>query len=425
MTPTAADIPMHKQRDNSSARNSEYASAATHSLTTTINKTNVLLLTSSLERGGAERQVVELAKSLDSERFNVHVASLSHNNPLAEQLGDLQARFHIVEKRSKYDVGLIRRVRDLLIKLDIHVVHSFMFDAEMVGRLAGRWAGTPAVICSNRCPHWNRKKHKLWLARATNGCFDAMIANSQAGCDFEREQQNVPVDKLHVIPNGVDIERFHPGRPDDLRAELDLPRDALIVGMIAHFRSNKDHPTYIKAAAKVVARHPNAIFICAGDQDGSGPEHHFGKAQRLATSLGIAERLHFLGPRGDVDRLYRMLDIKVLATHFEGTPNVVLEAMATGLPTVVTDVSDNRRVVQDGKTGLLVRSQDAEMLADTLCALIESPALREEIGKAARERAEVEYSTQTLGERTANVYCDVLRRKGAPNLASGQWPGAI
>ncbi len=413
MTPTTADITMHKQLDDSSARTGENLTKARQSPATFAKKINVLLLTSSLERGGAERQVVELAKSLDPKRFTVHVASLSHNNPLAEQLGPLQARFHIVDKRSKYDVGLIRRVRDLLRRLDIHVVHSFMFDAEMVGRLAGRWAGTPAVICSNRCPHWNRKKHKLWLARATNGCFDAMIANSQAGCDFEREQQNVPVDKLHVVPNGVDIERFHPGRSDELRAELSLPREALIVGMIAHFRSNKDHQTYINAAAKVLERHPNAIFICAGDQDGSGPEHHFGKAQRLATSLGIAEHVHFLGPRGDVDRLYRMLDIKVLATHFEGTPNVVLEAMATGLPTVVTDVSDNRRVVQDGKTGYLVPPQDAEMLADKLCALIESPGLREEMGKTARQRAEVEYSTQTLGERTATVYCDVLGRKGA------------
>jgi len=415
MTPTAADIPMHKQREDNSAWGSKHATSANDLPASSISKINVLLLTSSLERGGAERQVVELAKSLDPKRFTVHVASLSHNNPLAEQLGPLQARLHIVEKRSKYDVGLIRRVRDLLNRLDIHVVHSFMFDAEMVGRLAGRWAGTPVVICSNRCPHWNRKKHKLWLARATNGCFDAMIANSQAGCDFEREQQNVSVDKLHVIPNGVDVERFHPGRSDDLRAELGLPQDVLIVGMIAHFRSNKDHQTYINAAAKVLAQHPNAIFVCAGDQDGSGTEHHFGKAQRLAMSLGIAARMHFLGPRGDVDRLYRMLDIKVLATHFEGTPNVVLEAMATGLPTVVTDVSDNRRVVQDGKTGFLVPSQDAEMLANKICALIESPALREEMGKTARQRAEVEYSTQTLGERTASVYMDVLQRRGAPN----------
>ena len=417
MTPTAADITMHKQLDDGSARSSENAIDENQSPATSANKVNVLLLTSSLERGGAERQVVELAKSLDSERFNVHVASLSHNNPLAEQLGPLQTRFHVVDKRSKYDIALIRRVRDLLKQLDIHVVHSFMFDAEMVGRLAGRWAGTPAVICSNRCPHWNRKKHKLWLARATNGCFDAMIANSQAGCDFEREQQGVPAPTLHVIPNGVDIDRFHPGRADELRDELGLPHDVLVVGMIAHFRSNKDHQTYINAAAKVLAQHPDAIFVCAGDQDGTGPEHHFGIAQRLATSLGIAERVHFLGPRGDVDRLYRMLDIKVLATHFEGTPNVVLEAMATGLPTVVTDVSDNRRVVEDGTTGYLVPPQDAEALADKIGALIASPALREELGNAARQRAEVEYSTQTLGERTAKVYLDVLKRKGALNLA--------
>ena len=95
MTPTATDIPMHKQLDDGSARKSD---SAVQSPTTPAQKINVLLLASSLERGGAERQVVELAKSLDSDNFNVHVASLSHDNPLAEQLGPLQSRFHVVEK---------------------------------------------------------------------------------------------------------------------------------------------------------------------------------------------------------------------------------------------------------------------------------------------------------------------------------------
>ena len=412
MTPTTADISTHKRTRAVPDHVDGQSDSTLIDAAIPSKKINVLLLASSLERGGAERQVVELAKSLDSSPFHVHVASLSHNNPLAEQLGPLQARFHVVEKRSKYDIGLIRRTRDLLKQLDIHVVHSFLFDAEMVGRLAGRWANTPAVICSNRCPHWNRKRHKLWLARATGGCFDAMIANSQAGYDFEHQQQGVPESKLHIIPNGADTNRFRPGRADDLRRELEIQQDAIVVGMIAHFRSNKDHETYIKAADRVLTRHPNVIFVCAGDQDGDGPAHCFGKAKRLAESLGIADRLHFLGPRGDVDTLYRMLDIKVLATHFEGTPNVVLEAMASGLPTVVTDVSDNRRVVVNGETGYLVPPKDAVVLAQKLCGLIENQTARVEMGAAARERVEAEYSTQSLGMRTAEVYLDVLASKG-------------
>ncbi|MBK8269555.1 MAG: glycosyltransferase [Planctomycetes bacterium] len=113
---------------------------------------NVVLLTSSLERGGAERQVVELANAIDPGMFNVRVITLSTNNPLASDLRDASDRLIALPKRYTYDLPLILRTARVLSKLDAAIVHSFMFDAEIVGRLAGRLARVPAVICSNRCP---------------------------------------------------------------------------------------------------------------------------------------------------------------------------------------------------------------------------------------------------------------------------------
>lgn len=379
---------------------------------------NVLLLTSSLERGGAERQVVELAKSLDPNVFRVFVCSLSHDNPLAEQLGVLRERFTVIEKRGKYDVGLVRRVAKYLRANQIDVVHSFMFDAEIVGRLAGRRARVPAVICSNRCPHWQRKRFKLWLARATGGCFDRMIANSHAGMLFERDQQRVPASKLCVIPNGVNVDQFRPGTSAALRDELQIPRDAVVVGMVAHFRGNKDHETWLRAAAEVLKNHPDTFFVSAGAVDGDTDAHHFGRAKRLCRELGIETAVRFLGPRGDMAALYSMLDMKVLSSRFEGTPNVVLEAMAAGLPAIVTDVSDNTRIVRDGETGYVVPMGDARQMAQRIGELVGNATLRGQMGEAARVRAISEYSVAALGRRTGEVYLDVLRAKGVAKVTS-------
>lgn len=372
---------------------------------------NVLLLTSSLERGGAERQVVELAKSLDPNIFRVHVCSLSNDNPLADQLDPIRERFAVIAKRSKYDIALIRRVSHYMKANRIDVVHSFMFDAEIVGRLAGRMAGVPAVICSNRCPHWQRKRFKLWIARATSGCFDRMIANSHAGMVYERDQQHIPSNKLCVIPNGVDTNRFKPGKAEALRDSLGISREAVVVGMIAHFRGNKDHDTWLRAAADVLKSHPDTIFISAGAADGDTAGHYFGRATRLCHELGIESAVKFLGPRADVAELYSMLDMKVLSSRFEGTPNVVLEAMAAGLPTIVTDVSDNARIVQDGTTGFVVPMGDAKQMAQRMSELVGNATLRRQMGEAARTRAVDEYSVEALGRRTGEVYLDVLRSK--------------
>ncbi|MCB9852379.1 MAG: glycosyltransferase [Phycisphaerales bacterium] len=379
---------------------------------------NVLLLTSSLERGGAERQVVELAKSLDPTVFRVHVCSLSNDNPLADQLGPVRERFEVIEKRSKYDVALIRRVSRYMKTHRIDVVHSFMFDAEIVGRLAGRIAGVPAVICSNRCPHWQRSRFKLFVARITAGCFDRMIANSHAGMLFERDQQRVPTHKLCVIPNGVDTNRFKPRNADALRDSLGVSREAVVVGMIAHFRGNKDHDTWLRAAAEVLKTHPHTIFVSAGAPDGDTNDHCFGRATRLCRDLGIEDVVRFLGPRDDVAELYSMFDMKVLSSRFEGTPNVVLEAMAAGVPTIVTDVSDNARIVEDGRTGFVVPMGDAKQMAQRMSELVGNATLRRQMGEAARARAMDEYSVEALGRRTADVYLDVLRSKGAVDFTA-------
>ncbi len=385
----------------------------------------VVLLTSSLERGGAERQVVELANGLDDSRFRVTVCSLSNENPLAADLRDTNERFVVLPKTRKFDLALIARTARLLASLKTAVVHSFMFDAEIVGRLAGRLARVPAVICSNRCPHLGRARFKRWVARFTEPCFDVMIANSWAGFEYERDHQRVDAAKLCVIPNGVDTEVFHPGEAIELRREFDIPPAAPVIGMFAHFRGNKDHATLIEAAAMVLKKHHDARFLLVGGSDGDHENSLHGKTRAAVSRLDIADRVIFAGARSDIPELCRLIDIKVLSTHFEGTPNVVLEAMASGRPVIASNVSDNARLIIDGRTGFVVPPRDASAMADRIARLIADPALRRDMGAAGRLRAEEEYSVEALSRRTSDVYLSVLRQKGcfdarSPMLAAAR-----
>ncbi|MBX3394886.1 MAG: glycosyltransferase [Phycisphaerae bacterium] len=381
----------------------------------------VVLLTSSLERGGAERQVVELANALDSSQYHVHVVSLSTENPLASDLRDAASRLVVVPKQRRFDLPLVFKIARLLRKLKADVVHSFMFDAEIVGRLSGRLARVPAVVCSNRCPHHGRGRFKRWVSRVTEPCFDVMIANSWAGMAFERDEQGVGANKLCVVPNGIDVNRFFPGRREDIRAALGVGPETVAIGMFAHFRGNKDHATLINAFAGL-ARGPRPVrLILVGGADGAGPEFIHGQCRAQVDRLGLTDQVSFLGARSDVADLYHAMDVKALSTLFEGTPNAVLEAMASGLPVVASDVCDNRRIVQDGVNGFIVPPRDSITLADRLKRLVDDADLRARLGASARQRAEREYSVSTLARRTAAVYLSVLPDKcpsrNTPRLA--------
>jgi len=370
----------------------------------------VMLLASSLERGGAERQVVTLANGLDPDRFCVHVCSLSPDNPLASDLS-APDRFHVIEKRWKYDVSLITRVARLLNQLQIDVLHCFLFKAEIVGRLASRLAGTPAVIASNRCPHYLHPKLMLWAARATSRYFDMMVANSWAGRDFEVAHQGIDPAKLAVIPNGVDTERFRPMDASQKRAELGIDQNAKVVGMFAHFRGNKNHAMFLEAAARVSGTCPEAVFVCVGRADGEKGCTLHAAAKCLVEDRGIVHRVLFLGDRRDVAELYNACDIIVLASFFEGTANVLLEAMACGLPIIATDAGDNTKVVVEGETGFIVGVDELDLLSERLTFLLTNDEQCERMGRAGRQRAEQVYSIPILVQRTGNLYAQVLDLK--------------
>ena len=386
-----------------------------------INLIRVLLLISNLEYGGAQRQIVELSNNIDRSRFDLHICSLSDYAPLANQLKQ-GTGFHIIKKHFKFDATVIPRLTLLLRRLNIDIIHSFLFDAEIAARLAGLMAGTRGIIGSERNTNHHFKRRQLLAYNLTRRAVDLIIANSRAGAEFNSRVLGHDMSMYRIIHNGVDTNRFAPRDSSPLREELGILGNEAVVGMFASFKEQKNHPLFFAAAQRVLNKISNVRFLLVGDMLHAGlhgSDVYMSRMNNLVDELGIRDRCLFLGNRDDVEQLYCVCDLTVLPSLFEGTPNALLESMACGIPVVATNISDNSIIVSDNETGYIIPLGDPEILAERISYLIINKSERLKMGDAARRVMEQEFSSEALARKTEAVYetsiASACRRVGVAN----------
>jgi glycosyltransferase involved in cell wall biosynthesis len=184
--------------------------------------------------------------------------------------------------------------------------------------------------------------------------------------------------------------------------------------MFASFKTQKNHPMFFRAARRVLDQHPEAVFLCVGEalHGGlQGSDAYRGRMQSLLHELGLRDAVRLVGNRDDLRPWYAACDVTVLTSLREGTPNVLLESMACGVPVVATDVADNALVVPNGRVGFVVAYDDDAAMAERVSGLLARPEERRGMGRAARAWVEREFSLTRLAERTAAVYRMVLDRR--------------
>ncbi len=376
----------------------------------------VLLLISNLEYGGAQRQVIELANQLNSAGIETHVCCLSDYVPLKTALHEADARLHIITKKSKFDLSVVPRLRRLIDHLNADIVHAFLFDAEIAARLAGTLSGRVAIIGSERNADYIRKWRHTAALKLTHRCFDAVIANSHAGKRFQKKTLGISDERLFVVHNGVDVERFSPSDENRVRAELGIPEKNRIVGMFCSFKKQKNHAMYFRTARRVLDEGVPAVFLCVGGalhQGLQGSDDYRTRMDEIVKELHLTDTVMCLGNRDDIVDVYNACDVTVLTSEREGTPNVLLESMACGVPVVATDVADNAIVVPDAKVGHIVDYDDDKTMAKHLTKLLTDETHRQAMGTAARAWVEHEFSLEALRNKTLDVYRTVLKRKSS------------
>jgi glycosyltransferase involved in cell wall biosynthesis len=350
--------------------------------------------------GGAERQLVVLARGLSRLGHTIAVVLLYGGSPLEPELRADGIEVCSLGKRSRYDVvGLMARLENVVRGFEPAIVHSYLAVPNVLAALARRrfrgvvWvAGIRASDMS--LAHYDLLSRAfLYLERIAVRRHDAAIVNSQAAHSmFRKFAPQVPI---ACLPNGIDTDRFCPDASDRarMRANAHIREDQVAVGCVARLDPMKDHATLLEAFALFAERVPNAVLICVAGGD-SGLRKDL---ERRAAALGIADRTKWIAPTPDVQRWYRVFDLFCLSSQYgEGFPNVLAEAMATGVPCIATDCGDSAVVV--GDCGRIVPRNSPQLFARAMLEQLDRRG--EALSALCRARVKERFSTEALVVRT-------------------------
>jgi glycosyltransferase involved in cell wall biosynthesis len=355
-----------------------------------------------LDPGGAERALVQLVKGLDRNRWEPAVFCLAGHGALADELLAAGTKVMCLGARHWSSIWVILRLARELRRFQPTIVQTFLFHANLAGRLAARSAGVDKVVAGIRVAE-KRSRIPLWLDHWTNRLVTTNICVSQAVADFSITQAGLAPEKIVVIPNGVDVRKFADAHPSDLRP-FGIPEGSPVLLTIGRLDRQKGLTDLIEAAALVAARFPAVHFLLVGE----GPERS--AIERLIGEKGMAERVHLAGWRPDVPKLLATGFGVVLSSHWEGMPNVVLEAMAAGLPVVATGVEGTAELVMDGQTGVLVPIKSPQALAEAIGRLLADPVSSKALGAAGRERVTAQFSWAQMVARYEALYESLIKK---------------
>lgn len=361
----------------------------------------LLFLLRQLNVGGAQRQVVELARALDPKVFDITVVTFYGGGkfaPLVEEIPHV--RLISVEKRGRWEVlGFFRRLIRAVRLARPDVIHSYLTLPDTLAVLLKLFIPRVRVVWGVRASNIDLGRYD-WLERAADRLRralarfpDLIIVNSDAG-RRHHVASGFPESKTIVIQNGIDVRRFRPGADGSgLRRAWSVSEREVLFGVVGRIDPTKDQLTFIRAAARVRRQLPHARFVLIGPRDGRYPDVVRSEVERLA----LQEAVVFAGAM-DVDAsTYAALDVFVSCSASEGFPNAVAEAMACGRRCVVTDAGDSAAIV--GRHGLVLPPGDPEAMAAAMVRAVELPI---ESAEAARSIAE-RFGTELLARRTAEA----------------------
>jgi glycosyltransferase involved in cell wall biosynthesis len=308
--------------------------------------TRIAFCITDLDAGGAERALVQIVTRLDRRRWEPHVFCLDAGGVLAADLRAAGIDVICLGARRRRDVLVVWPLYRHLAALRPAILQTFLFHANIIGRLAGAAARVPVIVSGIRVAE-KRSRARLWLDRVTDRLVTRHVCVSRDVADFSTVRGGLPSAKIRVIANGVDFERYANAAPADL-TQFGVPQGSRVLLFVGRLDPQKGPLQLLEAAAELFTEHSDLQLVMVGD----GP---------LATELrawtvvrALESRIHLVGWQADVAGLMRAADVFVLPSLWEGLPNVVLEAMAAGTPVVATDVEGVRDLLIEGDSGTIV-----------------------------------------------------------------------
>ena len=330
----------------------------------------MFLIRSLVWYGGAQRQLANLAKGLVGRGHDVIVVTYYADPPLETELARAGVEVRNLRKRGRWDLlGPIARFVRLVRTTRPAVLHGYLDTANILVVLAKAACPSTKVVWGMRASDMQWERYD-WLHRLSPACerllaryADLLIVNSHAGSKYLADR-GFPREKLRVIHNGIDTDRFRPEKQagSRCRAEWGIGADERVVGLVGRLDPMKDHATFLKAAALLARTGARLRFVCVGE----GPDTYRDTLQALAEHLRLGDHLIWVGPYLDMVPVYNACDVMVSSSAWgEGFPNVLGEAIACGVPCVATDVGDSAGIVT-GSAGRVVPPNDPTALAEAI-----------------------------------------------------------
>lgn len=369
----------------------------------------ICLLIRGLNFGGAQRQLVALANGLVKSNHKVSVVVLYPENPLGSQL-DERVEFLVMNKRNRWDLAIFFiKLINIIGKMNPDIIYSFMEVSNILSICLKLFIPKLKVIWGIRHSFLNLKEYD-WATTASEiaerklACYvDQIIFNSYAGINIAKTK-GFPTSKSCVIHNGIDTDIYRPDNQSrvNLRQEWSISYDERAIGIVGRLNPMKDHHTFLKAASRLKNLNSKVRFVCIGD----GPLDYKNELKNLSHDLSLDDKVIWIGNRLDMPSVYNSLDILVSSSSFgEGFPNVIGEAMACGVPCIVTDVGESAIIVGDESCVVPPESPDslAQAMNDLLTQFQDIDKVR------IRQRIVERFSIESMVDATEEILISVLK----------------
>lgn len=347
---------------------------------------------------------MQLVTRLDRARWEAVVFCISGEGELARPLRDAGITVVCLGARKRHGVRAVWRLSRLLAKLRPTILQTFLFHANIAGRLAGKAARVPIIVSGIRVAE-KRGSLRLWIDRATDWMVSQHVCVSQDVAAFSAARGGLPVSKIRVIPNGVDARLFAEAPPADL-GQFGIPAGSRTLLFVGRLDPQKGPFVLMAAARELLPRHNGLQLLLVGD----GPLAE--NLRKWIAKENVSSRIHLAGRRNDVPSLMRAAEIFVLPSLWEGLPNVVLEAMAAGVPVVASRVEGISDLLIDDRTGLIVPPNSSGDLVEAIDRLLTDPQQAHRMGHSAQQYVRTEFAWEGVVQKYAALYGELLAKTG-------------
>ena len=365
-------------------------------------KIKICYLIDSLSGGGAEKQLIQLVRNLNTDRFEPTVCCLSAETKFSKQSDYISPYIEVFKMDNLFSiVGLKEFIRfiSLLRRENFHLIHSWLFTSDIVGLIGGAIARVRSRISSRRdTGFWKKYHHRLFYNFILNRLTSHFITNAAESKSRLMIEENVSEKRITMIVNGVDLDKFKP------RSKQKESPNFPVMGIVASLTEVKGHVYLFEAFKKLLKSYPFAILKIAG----TGPLE--GELKKYSKTLGIRDHILFHGYVNNIVSLYNSVDLLISSSLSEATSNSILEGMACGLHVIATKVGDNSKIIKQGETGYLCEPAESNDLYEKMLRSTQDLEAGMLHAKRSRDFIRDNYSMAKMVDQTENIYLKELNR---------------